>query len=200
MDGSDLSKLESGAIAPAGFGKMLIKIYLKTNSSLEASSLGATCMTNESVDAFALNLPPLAHLAPAYTITPAAFAECLSQPANCPHASSIQFPIPSVDDFPSLVRTLAQRLHLSIVEEVPLAVSVYGRSVGSQGGIVYVAGLIKARSKSTKPANAMIKAMNPSASVAGATGGLVSVELKCGGNGELINILIEEVNEFSSTL
>ena len=66
-------------------------------------------------------------------------------------------------------------MRLSIVEAVPGAVSVYGRSVAG----VHLAGLIKARSKSVK------------------TGGnsvVVSVELK-GGNKGLLDTLIDVVND-----
>ncbi|KAI8833659.1 adaptin N terminal region-domain-containing protein, partial [Chytriomyces cf. hyalinus JEL632] len=199
VDGSDLVKLESGPVPVAGFGKMLLKVFLKTNSALEPASVGATCMTESGVDTFALTIPAMAHFAPACTITPTGFAECLSNPANCPHASSIQFPVPSVDDFSTLVHTLAKRLRLTIVEEVSMAVSVYGRSIGSKGGVVHVAGLIKARLKAPKPANAMMKALSASANAAGSAGGIVSFELKCG-SAALIDVLIEEVNDFSSTL
>ncbi|KAJ3068375.1 AP-3 complex subunit delta-1 [Podochytrium sp. JEL0797] len=204
VDGGSVLKVQEGVVVAQGFGKVLMNVVVRVAGAergiLEACFVEGVCnaeIGDAKMYPFTLPLPPTFHLIPDFRIPPTAFADTLSNSANFPHTSSIQFPCPSVEDFPAVIESLAARMRLTVVEQVPLAASVYGRSVGS--GQVHVAGVIKARVKA-KPANSMMKAIGGSGGGgSGVGGGIVSVELKSGDVG-LIDVLIEEVNEFSASL
>ncbi|KAJ3026157.1 UNVERIFIED_CONTAM: AP-3 complex subunit delta-1 [Siphonaria sp. JEL0065] len=200
LDGGNVLTLQNadGIIPAQGFGKILMNIVIHRgeNEPLAPHFIEGACtveIDEPKLYPFTIQLPSTINLIPDLRIAPATFAETLANQTSFPHSSAFQFPVASAEDFSEVVKTLASRLRLSVVEEVPLAATVYGKSVCGDG--IHVAGVIKARLKA-KAGNSMLKAA-ASASVSG--GGIISVELKSGDAG-LIDVLIEEVNEFSSTL
>ncbi|KAJ1555263.1 AP-3 complex subunit delta-1, partial [Cladochytrium tenue] len=136
-----------------------------------------------------LVLPGLVNLLPSSSTTdvgPEEFAAIAARAEALPVSASAHFPIPSLAAFSEVVASqLAPRLRLRIVEAVPGAVSVYGRSLAG----AHVVGLIKVRPKGAKAASA-----TNTASASGSGPGVVTVEMRAGDR-TLLDALVEAVDE-----
>ncbi|KAJ3399159.1 hypothetical protein HDV05_002022 [Chytridiales sp. JEL 0842] len=185
--GSDFRLPSLGKSASASFDAIIEIICADNDSLIPPILINGTISHSTEKRSFQLVLPATLNLLPLATthIEPAHFAELLAETSNFPYSASTQFPIANISDFPSVVQTLCSRIRLQVVEYVPGAASVYARSVKG----VHVAGLVKMKPKAAKPG----------VSAAAVLGALVVVELKCGDRG-LVDVLIEESNEFAAEL
>ncbi|KAJ3377549.1 AP-3 complex subunit delta-1 [Entophlyctis sp. JEL0112] len=196
--------VQQDSVGPGSFGKVLMQFEVDIashDSGVQSRTIEGACIAEfggqPRTYLFTIPIPVTIHLIPNFAITPDEFVTVLANASNFPHTSLIQFPIVDIRAFDQVVKDLAGRLRLGIVEAVPQAVSVYGR--GYHG--VHVAGLVKVREKDAK-SSAMLKGKGKGgggAAGAGVRGGWVSVELKSG-DSALLEWLIAEANDFPVTL
>ncbi|TPX42933.1 hypothetical protein SeMB42_g03760 [Synchytrium endobioticum] len=196
----------SNSLKVNGFVSSRHETYLDFSLDIVVEDTGKACL-GATVDSevvykfgntaqqctFNLALPPTINLIPIDQATSELFTSLLSNSSLFTYTASTQFAITSSSQFTAIATTLAKYLRLHVVETVGSGVSIIAKThYSSSQNDGWIAGLIKLRPKP-------VKASNKEVIISGNRAGVVAVELK-GSDRALVDAVLDEVGEFSSTL